>query len=397
MAKIAAYADDNTNPAPTVHDYEATGVIGVDRANLNAVNAKVDETDAQGVDTVAEIQALVDLVAILKIDVVADANIKENTPYTSVTPVIFGDITGQLRYALAGSDATNFTIDSTAGIVSMVARDYEDPKDADKNNTYELTIIATDSDKRWAKQSWIVSITDVHEDANFTITVPDVSIQENNSSYTSTPVTGGNPIGVLTYSKGQRHATTFEVNSTTGVISMSAKDFEAPVDDNNDSKYELTVIATDSDGNTADANWTVTITDEVPTIDTYTPADGAIDVNATDINIAAVFNQDMKAQSGMIKIWQESVTPSGIHSQYKVISNVEVNGTSLSVMTIQYGHLAYGKDYFIKIDAGAFKNANNVDYAGITDDTTWNFSTSATSSPCTCPSFDNCDLPDSLQ
>ena len=74
-----------------------------------------------------------------------------------------------------------------------------------------------------------------------------------------------------------------------------------------------------------------------------------------------------------------------------------LSGATLSGITIPYGHLAYGKDYFIKIDVGAFNNANNEDYTGITDDTTWNFSTSATSGPCECQSLDNCDLPPKLQ
>jgi hypothetical protein len=60
MAKIAAYATDSTNnPAPTVADYKTAGVTGVDVANLSAVNAGIDATDAAGVDTIAKIQAIV--------------------------------------------------------------------------------------------------------------------------------------------------------------------------------------------------------------------------------------------------------------------------------------------------------------------------------------------------
>jgi hypothetical protein len=134
-------------------------------------------------------------------------------------------------------------------------------------------------------------------------------------------------------------------------------------------------------------------------INTYTPADGTSDVDGDTPNISAVFSENIIAQPDKnIEIWQDRATTNGIHAQYGVtLENIDVSGTVFSVTTIPYGHLAYGKDYLIKIDAGAFKNANNTDYAGITDDTTWNFSTSATSGPCGCQSFDNCDLPLGLQ
>jgi len=60
QAKIVAYAEDNTNPAPTVEDYAAIGVTGVTAENLDAVNAKVDTLVGEDVDTTVEVQALVD-------------------------------------------------------------------------------------------------------------------------------------------------------------------------------------------------------------------------------------------------------------------------------------------------------------------------------------------------
>jgi hypothetical protein len=59
LAKITAYANDNTQPAPTVQDYADAGVTGVDAANLNATNAAVDAVAAVDADTVPEVQALV--------------------------------------------------------------------------------------------------------------------------------------------------------------------------------------------------------------------------------------------------------------------------------------------------------------------------------------------------
>ena len=58
LTKIQAYANDNTNPAPTVQDYTDAGVTGVDADNLDAVNAKV-ASNTTGTDTLAQIQTIV--------------------------------------------------------------------------------------------------------------------------------------------------------------------------------------------------------------------------------------------------------------------------------------------------------------------------------------------------
>ncbi|WP_419740551.1 hypothetical protein [Ruegeria sp.] len=61
LGTIVAYADDQSNPAPTVDTYTTAGVTGVTAANLAAVNARVAGADREGADTVAELDALVTL------------------------------------------------------------------------------------------------------------------------------------------------------------------------------------------------------------------------------------------------------------------------------------------------------------------------------------------------
>jgi hypothetical protein len=60
LAKIVAYAEDNTNPEPTVSDYAEAGVTGVTADNLTDVNEVVDALVGVDVDTTQEVQALVD-------------------------------------------------------------------------------------------------------------------------------------------------------------------------------------------------------------------------------------------------------------------------------------------------------------------------------------------------
>ncbi len=59
---IEDYADSNMNPAPSVDDYEDLGVTGVTVDNLTEVNAAIDELGSSDVDELIEVQELVDAV-----------------------------------------------------------------------------------------------------------------------------------------------------------------------------------------------------------------------------------------------------------------------------------------------------------------------------------------------
>jgi hypothetical protein len=61
LAKIANYADNNTNASPTVEDYKNAGITGVTADNLAAVNTKVDGVIKTAADQIDEIQDLADL------------------------------------------------------------------------------------------------------------------------------------------------------------------------------------------------------------------------------------------------------------------------------------------------------------------------------------------------
>ena len=62
LDKIKAYADDPTMPAPTVQDYIDAAVTGVTTENLNDVNEKIASKTSSEVDTIFEIQSVVDSV-----------------------------------------------------------------------------------------------------------------------------------------------------------------------------------------------------------------------------------------------------------------------------------------------------------------------------------------------
>ena len=72
--------------------------------------------------------------ASLTLSGIADSSQPENSAYTSATPSLSGTPIGSVTYTLGGDDAGLFTVNSSTGVVEMVARDFESPADSGSNN-----------------------------------------------------------------------------------------------------------------------------------------------------------------------------------------------------------------------------------------------------------------------
>jgi len=59
IKKIMNYADDNSNPVPTVVDYKDANVIGVETDNLRSLNIYIESLTSNDVDSTAKIQEIV--------------------------------------------------------------------------------------------------------------------------------------------------------------------------------------------------------------------------------------------------------------------------------------------------------------------------------------------------
>ena len=207
-------------------------------------------------------------IAIFTVAALADATIVENTPHTTLAPTTAGDDPmGVLTWMLGGPDAAQFSIVGATGVVSLAGEDFENPQDADRNNTYLFTVIATDEDGNDAESdtSTITITDDDTETALFTVAaLADATIVENTPHTTLAPTTAGDaPIGVLTWTLGGPDAAQFSIVGATGVVSLAGEDFENPQDADRNNTYLFTVIATDEDGNDAESDTsTITITDD---------------------------------------------------------------------------------------------------------------------------------------
>lgn len=154
------------------------GALPIDTDNDGIPNGIDTDDDNDGVSDVDELAAGTDpLVAdsnlsTFTIGDISDSTVEENNAYVGPTPTISGDTpVGTLAYTLSGADATQFAIASSTGVVSMVARDFENPTDGNTDNVYEVTITATDSSGSSDSESWMVRVTNV-ADSSGQVTIP---------------------------------------------------------------------------------------------------------------------------------------------------------------------------------------------------------------------------------
>lgn len=170
----------------------------------------------------------------------------------------------------------------------------------------------------------------------------------------------------------------FTIAVSTGTKAGNTYTFALPQQLSLNTVYKVAVEAgafMDAYGNAslalAKENWTFTTTNG-PTITTYSPAFLATNVNTTT-SLAITFNQPVTAVAAKaLKVFD--VTAPAI-----AIATLAVDAAALSGNTFTFtlpAKLDLQKSYFVTIDAGAFKDAGQNDYAGLSA-STWQFTTTA--------------------
>ena len=154
-----------------------------------------------------------------------------------------------ITYALSGDDANEFNIVADTGVVN-----YQNVQNTPV--IHNIVITATDTAGNTVTQAVEIST------ANLTITaLADQNIAEN-TVYSATPSINGTPAGTLTWSLGGDDAEHFSIDSTTGTVTLTERDYEVPTDNGEDNTYRFTLIATDTDNSIiTSAVTTITITD----------------------------------------------------------------------------------------------------------------------------------------
>ena len=179
---------------------------------------------------------------------------------------------GAIEWSLTGTDAGDFamTRDSSGrGVLAFVSPpDFENPADGNRDNEYELAVVATDDENLTDRVAFTITVTDHDEGVEPTISTrrPPSTYRENNTSTVYTFRASDPQRDAIEWSLTGTDAGDFAMtrdSSGRGVLTFDdPPDFENPVDANRDNAYELTVVATDADNHTDRVAFTVTVTDE---------------------------------------------------------------------------------------------------------------------------------------
>ena len=179
-------------------------------------------------------------------------------------PVAANDANGDaLTYALGGTDAASFDIDTGSGqLMTKAALDYE------TKVTYSVTVTASDSGGLTGSIDVTITVTDVDE--GFGVSGPAAADYAENGIAAVATYTATNPeSATITWTLEGDDAAVFEI-SPAGVLTFkSSPDYEAAADADTDNAYEVTVVASaGTNGDRLDV--TITVTDVV---DETQPAD----------------------------------------------------------------------------------------------------------------------------
>ncbi len=183
-----------------------------------------------------------------------------------------------ITWTVTGTDSGAFTItpdNSGRGVLAFASPpDFEGPTDSNRDNVYELAVVATDEENYSDRVDFAITVTDHDEGVEPTISTrrPPSTYRENDTRTVYTFRASDPQRGTITWTVTGVDAGDFTIASDSsgrGVLTFNVPpDFENPVDSNRDNVYELAVVATDDDGHTDQVDFAIAVTnvDEGPQI-----------------------------------------------------------------------------------------------------------------------------------
>jgi len=204
------------------------------------------------------------------------ANAAENQA-AAITLVATDVDSDSITYSISGTDAANFNIDASSGVVTFLTfPDYEAPTDIGADNVYNFTASAADGTDTTLKDITI-TVTNILDGVNPTYSEAAISINVDGSSVIvgdeiSTAL-AQNATATTQYSLSGTNANLFNIDPETAAITVAAT--------LTDGTYAITVTATTPDAqNTATQDITVEVLSDT----------GGLDLGASDA-ISDLFDQ----------------------------------------------------------------------------------------------------------
>ena len=181
-------------------------------------------------------------------------SVAENTSAVFYTAAVSDNDSSaaQISFVLSGIDSAFFSIDSSGGLAFIAEPDYESPQDADRDNTYQLSITATDETSLQDQLELSVSVSNGNDIAPEFTSTSAVSIAENTIGITHTVQATDAEGDSLSYALAGVDASHFSLDTSSGELSVIAPlDYENPLDANADNSYELEINASDGSNSTS--------------------------------------------------------------------------------------------------------------------------------------------------
>ena len=154
----------------------------------------------------------------------------------------------EISWSLAGPDDNNFAI-YKGTLTFQTLRDFESPTDANRDNVYEVTVVAIDSEGNRAELQVEVTVTDQSEGPEV-VGRQSLSFTENQATdrvlaiYTATDPE--DPSAVITrWGLSGSDAGDFTISENGELSFRNVPDFERPADSGRDNVYEFSVRASD--------------------------------------------------------------------------------------------------------------------------------------------------------
>ena len=200
---------------------------------------------------------------------------------------------------MTGADRSEFAItpdSSGRGVLAFVSPpDFESPADGNRDNAYELAVVATDDENHTDTVAFTITVTDHNEGVEPTISTrrPPSTYRENDTRTVYTFRASDPQRGDIQWSLTGTDADDFGITRDSrgrGVLRFDdPPDFENPVDADQDNAYEVTVVATDDANHTDMVSFTIAVTDvnEGPAIRLEGPATTSVPENHAETQVLA--------------------------------------------------------------------------------------------------------------
>ena len=193
-----------------------------------------------------------------------DREVAENTPAgrNIGAPVVATDSGDVLTYSLGGTGAALFEINRATGQLSTkAALDHE----ASGGDEHTVDVTATDPFGESATAEVTIEVTDVNEDPAIggdpaaAISFAEINPTTPLPTYTATDQDVGEE-ATLEWSTKGADAGEFDISGGGVLTFSSTPDYESPGDANRDNDYKVTIVVTDTEGNTDEHDVTVSVT-----------------------------------------------------------------------------------------------------------------------------------------